>query len=140
MVVLIWTVVLGMIWLRMMIGRVVGAAIGWLGMARCGTTTAEGWGMNVGSIGVAIPMAAVQPRTVVEPPTGSIINAATAFHIATACDATAQDKFHRREKQQTQENFADNFHGRVAGLALSTYSTRPIVPPVESAMMANRLS
>jgi hypothetical protein len=28
----------------------------------------------------------------------------------------------------------------VAGLALSTYSTSPIVPPVESATIANRLS
>ena len=110
------------------------------GMVLIGTPDMIGGRMDICPGGVAISRSAIQPGTVMKPRVRSIIDTFAAAHITTIGDASAESKFNGGQKHRTKKKFADGFHGRVAGLALSTYSTSPIMPPVGSAMMANRLS
>ncbi len=88
-----------------------------------------------------IPAVAVHPGVVVKPRVAAwaVVDAVAESDVAIG-DAAAQRKLQTHQGNGMEENFRDGFHGRLAGLALSTYSTRPTVPPVESAMMAKRLS
>ena len=80
------------------------------------------------------PATTVQPWTVVIPGAAAIIAAASHF-----CDTTAQPKLQAEQDKGAEENFFDVFHGRLTGLALFSYSTRPTVPPVGSSIIAKRL-
>lgn len=109
-------------------------------MPRTGTAAMIRGRMNVRARRVTVTTPSIQPDAVMKPwiGAGAVINTFASAHITAVSDAATEPD--REQQQRPEKKFADDFHGRVAGLALSTYSTSPITPPVESATMANRLS
>jgi hypothetical protein len=97
-------------------------------------------------IRMMVPMVAVDPAIVLDPDTtigGAIVDTTridiTCARVTSARGTTAQQKLQGASEERAENYFAGGLHWRVAGLALSTYSTRPTVPPVGSEMIANRL-